>query len=194
MGAGQAAITELLTAVADGDVHAQGPLFEQIYEHLRVLAASQRRRWVGNETVGTTALVSEAYLKLVGGSVHDHYVSRAHFFATASKAMRQILVSYAEQQRAEKRGGNQVRVTLDDASTPKTAVSLDGLLDVARAIEVLEQQDPRRGRIVECRLFGGMTIEETAEACQVSETTVKREWRVAKAWLTQVLEESGGNG
>ena len=182
-------ITNLLHSAAGGDEAASARLFESVYEHLRRLALSNRKRWVGNDTMGTTALVNEAYLKLAGD---QDYKSRAHFFATASKAMRQILVSYARAQHAEKRGGPAPLITLDDDAGPVAAVP-EMLLDMERVMLELEADDPRRVRIVECRLFGGMSVEDTAAACDVSTATVKREWRVARAWLAQRMVAYEGN-
>ena len=133
--------------------------------------------------MGTTALINETFIKL---AVPRDFDSRAHFFATASKAMRQVLVTYAERQNAASRGGDRLRITLSEAdlSTEMTAAQV---LDLERAVAELEAADARRGRIVECRFFGGMTVEETAAALGVSAATVKREWRVASAWLTRAL-------
>ena len=178
-------ITQWLAAVQSGDASAKEVLFRAVYDHLRLLAHAQRRRWNGNNTIGTTALISEAYLKLATPRGFD---TRAHFFATASKAMRQILVSYAEQQNAARRGGEQLHVAIDDVSL-SAGRSADELLDIERLLQELEADDPRRGMIVECRLFGGMTIAETAAALGISPATVKREWRLCTAWLTQGLTE-----
>ncbi|MFK7913698.1 MAG: ECF-type sigma factor [Pseudomonadales bacterium] len=176
-------ITQWLAAVEGGDASAKEALFRAVYDHLRLLAHAQRRRWNGNNTMGTTALINEAYLKLATPRGFD---TRAHFFATASKAMRQILVSYAEKQNAERRGGEKLHLSIDDVSL-SSGRSADELLDIERLLLQLEADDPRRGMIVECRLFGGMTIAETAAALGVSPATVKREWRLCTAWLTQGL-------
>lgn len=176
-------ITKLLAAAQAGDRAANERLFGAVYQHLRKLAKSQRRRWQGNETMGTTALINEAFIKL---ATPMDFECRAHFFATASKAMRQILVTYAERQRTARRGGDRLRVTLDDASL-RSEMSAAEVLDLERAVTELEATDARRGRIVECRLFGGMTVQETAAALEISPATVKREWRVASAWLTRAL-------
>lgn len=173
-------ITQWLQAVEAGDEEARARLFNAIYAHLRVLAKAQRRRWQGNETIGTTALINEAFLKL---SVPNGFRTRSHFFATASKAMRQILVTYAEQQSAQKRGGDQLHVALEDVSV-SSPITATALLDLETIIKELEATDPRRCSIVECRVFGGMTIAETAQALDISPATVKREWRLASAWLT----------
>lgn len=185
MEADKAVITQLLSAAAEGDAVANEQLYNSVYDRLRALAGAQRRRWHGNETLGTTALVSEAYVKLAG---RQAYVNRVHFYATASKAMRQILVSYAQAQDAIKRGGDRLRVDFEELNL-SVHTEPEEMLDVDRVIRELEAVDPRRGRIVECRLFGGMTVEETAAACDISTATVKREWRLASAWLTKTLCE-----
>lgn len=179
-------ITRLLDAARGGDLEASEALFSAVYAELQKLARSHRRRWRGNQTMNTTALIHEAFLKLAGPA---EFANRKHFFATASKAMRQVLVNYAEQQNATKRGGEALRVTLDEA-TLASEVSADELLDLHRLLAALEIENPRRCQIVECRVFGGMTVEEVAEALSISPATVKREWQVASAQIYREL----GNG
>jgi RNA polymerase sigma factor (TIGR02999 family) len=135
--------------------------------------------------MNTTALINEAYLKLAGGEPVN-FENRTHFFATAAKAMRQVLINYAEQQRRIKRGGDAIRVTLDDAVFTSQA-SAEELLKIHQLLTELERQHPRRSQIVECRVFGGMQVEEVAEALSVSASTVKREWRLATTWLYDAL-------
>jgi RNA polymerase sigma factor (TIGR02999 family) len=184
------AITQLLAAARTGDADATERLFAAVYAELKTVAHAQRRRWRGNETLNTTALIHEAYLKLAGGA-EQSYANRAHFFATAATAMRQILVNYAEQQRAAKRGGDVVRVPLEDhlLSTGTTAEELLGVDELLRG---LEAQHPRRARIVECRVFAEMTVEETADALDISAATVKREWQLASAALYRDLQARRG--
>ena len=177
-------ITRLLNAARSGDLDASAALFSAVYSELQALARSHRRRWRGNPTMNTTALIHEAFLKLAGPA---DFANRRHFFATASKAMRQVLVNYAEQQKASKRGGEAVRVTLDEA-TLASDVSADELLDLHRLLTALEADNPRRCQVVECRVFGGMTIEEVAEALSISPATVKREWQIASAQLYRELQ------
>jgi RNA polymerase sigma factor (TIGR02999 family) len=179
-------ITALLDATRQGDAQATEKLFGAVYSELKVIARSQRRRWVGNPTINTTALIHEAFIKLAAGDSAS-YANRTHFYATASKAMRQILVNYAEQQRASKRGGDAVQVPLEDAEWI-TETTADELLDMEKQLKRLEAENPRRCQIVECRLFGGMTVEETAEALGISAATVKREWQVASATLYRDLQ------
>lgn len=181
-------ITRLLDAARMGDRDASAALFSAVYAELKKLARSHRRRWRGNETMNTTALIHEAFLKM-GGSAPGEFASRRHFFATASQAMRQVLVNYAERQSAGKRGGDALRITLEEA-TLADDVSADELLDLDRLLKSLEADNPRRCRIVECRVFGGMTVDEVAEVLGISPATVKREWRVASAQLFRELSVS----
>ena len=174
-------ITQLLGKAGSGDPAAGDELYRFVYAHLRKLAHSQRRNWVGNETMGTTALVNELYLKLSGPS---DFKNRAHFFATASRAMRHILINYAKQQGCAKRGADQVRIPLDDIEIG-TDMNVLEILRLEEAITALEAEHPRRARILEARLFGGLNVEETAAALQVSTATVKRDWRLVRTWLAQ---------
>jgi len=174
-------ITQLLQLASGGDEHANDALFSSVYQELRKIARAQRRRWRGNETLNTTVLIHEAYLKLAGGKIAD-YRSRSHFFATASKAMRQILMNYAEKASAAKRGGNAVRVTLS-GHMPVADDTLDDLLAINQLLTQLEKTNGRHSRLFECRVFGGMTNEETAAALDVSTATVKRDWALLSAWV-----------
>ena len=174
-------IAELLRLASSGDVAASDELFGNVYQELRKIARAHRRRWRGNHTLNTTALIHEAYLKLANADVAD-YRSRSHFFATASKAMRQVLINYAERMAAAKRGGEAFRVTLS-GNAPVAEDTIDELLMVNELLESIEQTNARHGRLFECRVFGGMTIEETAIALEVSPATVKRDWSLLSAWM-----------
>lgn len=178
-------ITMLLDAARRGERAATGELFSQVYAELKKLARAQRRRWHGNDTLNTTALIHEAFVKL---SRHEaqSYQNRTHFYATASKAMRHILVNYATEQNALKRGGEAIRVPLEDGYIDTNA-SAEELLGLDQLLERLEAENPRRCQVVECRVFGGMSIEETAEALGVSVATVKRDWQISRAWLYREL-------
>lgn len=184
-------ITRLLNAARDGDARATDALFNRVYSELRVLARSNRRRWQGNATMNTTALIHEAFIKLAGSAMAD-FSNRTHFYATASKAMRQILVNYAQRQSAKKRGGEALRVTLDD-SVFATQANADELLQIHQVLSELECEHPRRSRIVECRVFGGMTVDEVADALSISTATVKREWRLATASLYDAMRAADGS-
>ena len=179
-------ITRLLHMAAAGDRQANDELFSSVYRELRVIARSHRQRWQGNATVNTTALINEAYLKLAGRGLAD-YKNRTHFFATASKAMRQVLASYAERASASKRGGNALRVTLT-GNLPPIDDMLDDLLQINELLLRLEETNPRGCRLVECRVFGGMTFDETAAALGVSAATIKRDWALISAWLYREIE------
>lgn len=172
-------ITGLLEAINSGDEDALNDLFQLVHAELHQLAHAQRRRWTGDETLNTTALINEAYLKLAGQR-SSAFNDRGHFYSTAAKAMRHILVNYAEKQRAAKRGGNQVKVPLDDLLLVDHDGALE-LLAINRALESLEQEHPRRAKVFECRVFGGMSNQETADALQISLATVKRHWRITTA-------------
>lgn len=180
-------VTQLLAQLPDGDAGAVDELFALLYEELRAIARRQRRRWRGEETLQTTALVHEAFLKLVDQE-RIAAESRAHFLAVASRAMRHILCNYARDRRAQKRGGAMEHVALDEsrgdaAPGNVTSESTEMLVALDEALGRLEQIDPRQSKVVECRFFGGLTIEETATALGVSPRTVKRDWAVAQAWL-----------
>lgn len=179
-------ITGLLLAVERGDRTALEALFPLVYDELLVLARRQRRAWHGNLTMDTTALVHEAYLKLVHqGTVGA--TSRPHFFAVAATAMRHILCNYARDQQRIKRGGEVQHVSLDNVDRTQQPALPDDvteqLADLDAALQRLEQLDKRQSRIVECRFFAGLSVEETASALGVSPATVKRDWTLARAWL-----------
>lgn len=187
-------VTRLLEALQDGDRAALEDLFALVYEELKGLAHRQRRRWQGNYTLNTTALVNEAYLKLVGPAQIEAE-SRAHFFALAAKAMRQILCNYARDRSAQKRGGGVEHLSVDELELPDPGGSFsteqaDTLSALDEALRRLEQVDPRQGRVVECRFFGGLTVEETAAALGISPRTVKRDWVLAQAWIQREMESS----
>ncbi len=181
-------ITRLLREASAGDRQASADLFETVYRELRTIASAHRRRWNANATLNTTALINEAYLRLASHTMAGYH-DRSHFFATASKAMRQILINYAERFAAAKRGGNQVRVTLAGLSIDDDR-ALEDLIHINALLTQLEADNPRRCRVFECRVFGGMTIDETAAAVGVSPATVKRDWTVVSAWVFSEL--SGG--
>jgi RNA polymerase sigma factor (TIGR02999 family) len=178
-------VTALLVAWRQGEADAPRELFALVYEELRVLARAQVRRRGPEHSLGATGLVHEAYLKLVDRSrieVRD----RGHFFALAGKAMRQVLVDHARRRGAAKRGGAAVRETLDDDVAPVEMKAAE-LLALDEALTRLEGVDPRLGRLVEVRFFGGLSVEETGEALDLSPRTVKRDWAKARAFLRREL-------
>ena len=178
-------ITELLQQIRAGDREARDALFSAVYTELRRLAAGQRRRRGASETLNTTALVHETYLKLIG---HDKasWNDRGHFFAVAATAMRHILVDYAERRQAAKRGGGRPEVPLDEVN-PVAPEAAGEILDLHEALSQLQADSPRQARVVECRFFAGLGVEETALALDVSPATVKRDWALARVWLNEVL-------
>lgn len=183
-------VTELLAAYAAGDEDALRRLVPLIYDDLRIIARRHLAREREGHTLNTTALVHEAYLNLAAGE--GSWRDRAHFFAAASRAMRHILVDYARRRRAVKRGGEPLRVPLRPDMTAEAPRTLD-LLALDEALTALERKDERLGRVVECRFFGGMKAEETAEALGVSLRTVERDWSRAKAYLHRTLSPSSGS-
>lgn len=180
-------ITALLLAWRAGDDDVFNRLFPLVYQELRLIAHRQLGGERAEHTLGTTALVHEAYLKLVD-QTRTQWADRAHFFAVASRAMRRILVDYARQHHALKRGGERRRVSLDDA-TLVADERADALLALDEALERLAEIDQRLSRVVECRFFGGLTEEETAEVLAVTPRTVRRDWVKAKGWLSRALRE-----
>lgn len=185
-------VTSLIQSCADGDDGAFDRLFSVVYGDLRVIAHRQLGREAKGHTLQTTALVHECYVGLVDQD-HSSMRDRAHFFALASRAMRHILIDYARRKNARKRGGTQVRVTLGDELAVRESPVLE-LLALDKALSKLGSHNERMARIVECRFFGGMTVEETAEALSVSTNTIYRLWSRAKAHLYLELVPADGSG
>lgn len=179
--------TALLNRISDGDSAAAGDLLPLVYEHLRAVAGSYFRGQPANHSLQPTALVHEAYLKLVNSPSSD-WNGRVHFCAVAATAMRQILHDRARRQKAAKRGGGDARrLPLEQVETPTGGTKLD-LLSLDEALDKLTELAPRQARIIELRFFGGLTIEQTAEVLGVSHATVENDWRVARAWLNRELQ------
>jgi RNA polymerase sigma factor (TIGR02999 family) len=174
-------ITARLRAAQQGDREALDEVFAAVYDELRRRAHAQRRRWVGDHTLDTTALVHEAYLKLVNQS-QARFEDRAHFLGVASKAMRHILVNYAERRRAAKRGGGTPDVALDEANPVAEEVA-EEILVLDEALRRLAEVNERQVRVVEARFFAGLSVTDTAAALGTSPATVKRDWRLARSWL-----------
>jgi RNA polymerase sigma-70 factor, ECF subfamily len=168
-----------------GDRQSLDTLLPIVYQELRRLAAAYLRRERPGQTLQPTALVHEAYLRLMKDRP-DRWQNRAHFCAIAAHSMRQILIERARARRALKRGGGGPRVTLDEGLLPGAEPSID-LVALDEALERLAALDPEQARIVELRFFGGLTVEEAAEALDCSPATVKRHWSVARAWLAREL-------
>ena len=184
-------VTGLLQAANQGDEKALDELAPLVYDELRWLAHQQMRKERGPRTLSTTALVHEAYLKLVNGPQLPAE-NRRYFYAAAAQAMRQILVSEARRRSAGKRGGGVADLTLDSEQLSVEEVSAE-LLALDQALDRLETVDDRLARVVEYRFFAGLSIDETAEMIEVSPRTVKRDWLLARAWLYRELQADSAN-
>jgi RNA polymerase sigma factor (TIGR02999 family) len=178
-------VTGLLERWSGGDREAEQELFALVYEPLRRIARRQLARVRPGQTLQTTAVVHEAYVRLARGE-RGGWQDRAHFFAVSARAMRHILIDHARSQGSAKRAGGAPPLALDEASVPSRARPAD-VLALDDALRRLEEQDPRRSRVVELRYFGGLTNEEIAEVLKVSPATVERDWRYARAWLHRQL-------
>jgi RNA polymerase sigma factor (TIGR02999 family) len=182
---GNGDVTQLLLAWGDGDREALDELFPVVYRELRGIAHRRLRDERAAHTLSTTALVHEAYLKLVRID-RIQWRNRTHFFAIAARAMRRVLVDYALMRKARKRGGGASAVPLDDVMLAVESHA-DELAALDEALQRLERIDERHSRVVECRVFAGMSVEETAAALEISPATVKRDWAMARAWLNREL-------
>ena len=183
---GPTRVTELLAHLREGDAASFDQLFGIVYDELHRIAHHYLQRERKGHTLNTTALVHECYLNLVDQS-DDGWRDRAHFYATAARAMRHILVDYARRRNAQKRGGKQHRVTLDERMAV-TDMKAAELLHLNDALDQLTERSPRLGQVVEYRFFGGMKVEEIAEVLGTSVRTVHRDWTRAKAYLYRTLE------
>ena len=183
----QSGITQLLTRWGNGDQTALEKLMPMVYSELRRLANNYLRRERRNHTLQPTALVNEAYLKLVDQK-NARWQNRAQFYGIAAQLMRRILVDHARQHNAVKRGGSdQQRLSITNAAVLATKPDLD-VLALHEALEELATLDPQQERIVELKFFGGLSIEETAEVLGIGHATVERDWKMARAWLRRKLE------
>ncbi len=174
-------VTQLLIGWSNGDREALDALLPVVYEELRKQAANYLRRERVGHTLQTTALIHEAYLKLVDQK-NVHWQNRAHFFGIAAQLMRRILVDHARTKKRAKRGGSNIRVSFNEANVLAPSQNLD-IVALDEALERLSEIDEQQSRIVELRFFSGLTVEETAEVLAISPATVKRDWSMAKAWL-----------
>jgi RNA polymerase sigma factor (TIGR02999 family) len=177
-------VTELLQAWSDGDEGARDRLIPLVYQELRRCAAAYLRRERGGHTLQPTALVHEAYLRLVDRRAA--WRNRAHFFGVASEMMRRILVDHARARRRGKRSGRWTRVTLDEAVRVQPPGDMD-VLDLDAALKRLAVVDPRKSQIAELRFFGGLSLEQTGEVLGISLATAERDWQAARAWLFTTL-------
>lgn len=188
MGRSSDEITRLLHEMNDGAPEAADRLLTLVYDQLRSIAHKQRLRWQGEHTLNTTALVHEAYLRLADGAELD-LESRMHLMRVAARAMRYVLLDHARAKKRHKRGGDQQRVGFDEALAVSEQEA-DRLIALDEALKRLEKHDERHSQIVECRFFAGMTIEETAAVLNLSPATIKRGWKMARAWLYREMSEA----
>jgi RNA polymerase sigma factor (TIGR02999 family) len=194
----QLTVTRLLRELKAGNRQAFSELLPLVYGELHQIAQRHRQHWAGEETLDTTALVHEAYLRLVDQSA-PQWQSYPHFLAVASTAIRQILLDYAKRKHAAKRGGGHRRVSLHEIeaalmrSDDLPEARAEALIALDESLHRLEQRDDRQRAIVECRFFGGMTIQDTAQALGVAPATVARGWLLARAWLYRDLKETLGD-
>ncbi len=198
---GQTTVTRLLRKLSAGDREALNALYPLVYDELRALARARRRHQGHSDTLNTTALVHEAYLKLVGQE-NPQWRDRAHFTAVAATAMRHLRIDHARRAHAARRGGKRTRLSLDQiehslAATPEGVPAADDpelLVLLDEAIRNLEHVNERQARIVECRFFAEMTVPDTAAALSLSTATVKRGWSMAQAWLHREMERMLAQG
>jgi len=182
-------VTELLVDCTNGDHEALDKLIPLVYEELHRLASHYLRRERSNHTLQTTALVHEAYLRLVDQK-NSNWQNRAQFFGVAAQMMRRILIDYARSHRASKRGGSYRRLSLSETAILYENKNAD-LMVLDQMLDQLAVIDPQQSRVVELRIFAGLTVEETAEVMGISSRTVKREWSMARAWLHQQIKRTG---
>ena len=184
----QQRVTDLLTRWSEGDDAVLAELTPLVYEELRRLAHRQMGAERPDHTLQTTALVSEAYLRLAD-QTNPRWQDRAHFFAVAARAMRQILVNYAKSYRAQKRGGGAIKIALDEAAIVSPEQSR-AIVELHEALERLGTLDSRKARVVELKYFAGLNHDEIAEVMKISTVTVRRDWVFAKAWLYDELHNA----
>jgi RNA polymerase sigma factor (TIGR02999 family) len=179
-------VTRILSAIEQGDPHAAEQLLPLVYTELRKLATSKLAQETPGQTLEATALVHEAYVRLVDVKKVQQWNSRGHFFAAAADAMRRILVDRARRKHSLRKGGTRHHLALSDGDRVGTPVG-EEVIDLNEAISKLESTDPRAAEVVKLRVFAGMTIDEVAEVQEISPRTVKRQWTYARAWLGRAL-------
>ncbi len=179
-------ITQMLRKWSDGDARALDNLLPLVYEELHRQAARYLRRERRDHTLQTTALIHEAYLKLIDQRDVE-WESRTHFYAIAAQAMRRILVDYARTKHRDKRGGDDIKLSLSEATAVAAKEKSVDLIALDEALDKLAERDAQQARVVELRYFSGLSLDETAEAMHISRATVARDWQMAKAWLLREL-------
>lgn len=180
-------VTRILAELESGDPNAANDLLPLVYDELRKLAAARLSREDPGQTLQSTALVHEAYVRLVHGETAPTWADRKHFFAAAARAMRNILVDNARRKGRLKRGGEYERCPLDQVELFDSLVPVEDLLALEEALTKLEQEDPEQSQVVQLRFFAGLSHEETARILGISVSTAKRQWRYARAWLRQQM-------
>jgi RNA polymerase sigma factor (TIGR02999 family) len=181
-------VTRILSAIQQGDPRAAEQLLPLVYDELRKLAAAKLSQEKPGQTLQATALVHEAYLRLVGANPEQPWDSRSHFFAAAAEAMRRILINHARDKARQKRGGNRQRVDLDNLAVADQA-SQDEVVALDEVLQRLEQHNPPCAELVKLRFFAGLSMEEAAAALQIAPRTAHRYWAFARAWLYDALRE-----
>ena len=180
-------VTQILNAIEQGDVKAADELLPLVYEELRLLAARKMSQEIPGQTLEGTALVHEAYLRLVGEEAQN-WKSRGHFFITAAEAMRRILIDNARRKKSLKHGGDHQRINLDNAAIEyHDGLSVDDLIELDEALSRLAENDAIKSEVVKLRYFAGLSVEQTAEILEISPTTAKRHWAYARAWLLREI-------
>src|SRR5262245_5600523 len=179
-------VTRILSAIGQGDPHAAGELLPLVYEELRKLAAHKMAQEAAGQTLQPTALVHEAYLRLLGEEQEAQWDNRGHFFAAAAEAMRRILVENARRKRSQKHGGGLVRHDVEEVPLATPELGAD-LLALDEALNRLAEKDPVKAQLIKLRHFAGLTVEEAAQALGISVTTANRYWAYARAWLHQAI-------
>lgn len=185
-------VTSLLHQASHGDNEAFNRFYESVYEELRHLASRVRYQDAG-QTLNTTAIVHEAYFKLIPQK-DQNWQNKNHFLRIAARAMRQVLIKQARYKKATKRGGEMTDISFEEGLFPFEGIDPDDLISLDQALKKLETIDERQAKIVEYRFFAGMSVKETAEAFGVSVPTVKRDWRMARAWMIRELGITGAEG
>src|SRR5262249_17933593 len=192
LGSPMSEVTRILSAIEQGDPSAADQLLPLVYDELRNLAAQKLAQEKPGQTLQATALVHEAYLRLVGGEATSNWNSRGHFIAAAAEAMRRILVDNARRKQTEKHGGKRKRLDLSQAE-PITEAEPDEVLDLDEALTILAVEDPEAAQVAKLRLFAGLSVEEAAQALGTSRAHAYRQWAYARAWLQARLREEPGS-
>lgn len=185
-------VTRIMLQIEQGDAQAAEQLLPLVYDELRKLAAAKLAHEKPGQTLQATALVHEAYLRMVGDGERDQpWDHRGHFFAAAAESMRRILVDHARRKKSQRQGGDRVRLDIDEAAAiPFASEEPDRILAIHDALTVLETESPRKAHLVKLRFFAGMTLEEAASALGVAVPTAKRDWAAARVWLYRRLSEA----